>query len=317
MNLDMADRNSVPEEFACIWPRKGVGIITIETEKRWVHSSCDVFVVVSCRGILNSLIFTKAWSMQPCPPVVSSSVFSFRVDSILKCIVYIKLKDSWLRAFLSCMNQTSRDRVNSCRVRTHENNSGDAVRRLSLIIQSIFCAQSGDSIRLTVWKWSGESRYPGAFPPVLENFRGAFSPGPTDSPWVSEDVVTSKLDNCNALLYGLSEYKIQRLQYVLTSASKLVTLSRKHDHISPVPMELHWLPIEQRVEVKILLFTCKVVNGMAPAYLQDLLDLHRPCRSLRSGNKQLLKTQCYDIKSYAYRAFSTCAPSLGMPFQGS
>ena len=52
-------------------------------------------------------------------------------------------------------------------------NSGDAVRRLGTIIQSIFCAQSGTSIRLTVWKWSGESRYPGfpgALPPMLENF---------------------------------------------------------------------------------------------------------------------------------------------------
>ena len=87
MNLDMVDRNSAPEEFACIWQSKWVGIITIETEKMWVHSSCDVFVVVSCRGILNSLIFTKAWSMQAWIPVVSSSlyfwksVFSFRVDS--------------------------------------------------------------------------------------------------------------------------------------------------------------------------------------------------------------------------------------------
>ena len=126
----------------------------------------------------------------------------------------------------------------------------------------------------------------------------------------SEDVLTSKLDNCNALLYGLPEYKIQRLQYVLTSASRLVTLSRKHDHISPVLMELHWLPVEQRVEFKILLFTYKVVNGMAPVYLQDLLDLYRPCRSLRSGNMQLLKTQCYSLKSYAYRAFSICAPQL-------
>ena len=85
------------------------------------------------------------------------------------------------------MSQTSRDRVNSRRVRTHEKNSGDAVRRLGTIIQNIFCAQSGASIRLTVWKWSGESRYPGAFPPVLENFCCAFSPGPTDRPWVSED----------------------------------------------------------------------------------------------------------------------------------
>ena len=134
------------------------------------------------RGILNFLIFTKAWSMKVWIPVVSSSlylwksVFSFRVDSILKWRVYIKLKVSRLRAFLWYVSQTSRDWVNSRRVRTHEKNSGDAVRRLGTIIQSIFCAQSGANIRLTVWKWSGESRYPGAFPPVLENFGRAFSP---------------------------------------------------------------------------------------------------------------------------------------------
>ena len=45
-------------------------------------------------------------------------------------------------------------------------NSGEAVRRLGRIIQSIFWA----SIRLTVWKWSGESRYPRTFPPVLKTF---------------------------------------------------------------------------------------------------------------------------------------------------
>ena len=87
MNLDMVDRNSAPEEFACIWQSKWVGIITIEIENIWVHPSCDVFVVFSCRGILNSLIFTKTWSMQAWIPVVSSSLyfwtsfFSFRVDS--------------------------------------------------------------------------------------------------------------------------------------------------------------------------------------------------------------------------------------------
>ena len=122
--------------------------------------------------------------------------------------------------------------------------------------------------------------------------------------------VTSKLDNCNALLYGFPEYKIQRLQYLLTSTARLITLSRKHDHISPVRMELPWLPVEQRVEFKILLFTYKVVNGMAPAYLQELLDVYRPCRSVRSGNMQLLKTQCYNLKSYGFRAFSICAPQL-------
>ena len=181
MNLDMVDRNSAPEGSACLWQSKRVGIIMIKTEKMWIQFLCDVFVAVSRRGILNSLIFTKAWSMKAWIPVVGScfyfwkSVFSFRVDSILKWCrrVYIKLKVSWLRGFLWCMSQTSRNRVKRRGVLIQEKNSGDAVRRLGTIIQSIFCAQSGASIRLTVWKWSGESRYPGAFPPVLENFRRA------------------------------------------------------------------------------------------------------------------------------------------------
>ena len=133
--------------------------------------------------------------MQAWIPVVSSSlyfwksVFSFRADNILK-------SDGdficWLRAFLWCI-QTSRDQDNSRRVRTHEKNSGETVRRLGTIIQSIFCAQSGAGVRSNFWKWSGESRYPGALPPLLENFRPAFSPKPTDCHWVSEDVVTFEI----------------------------------------------------------------------------------------------------------------------------
>ena len=61
---------------------------------------------------------------------------------------------------------------------------------MGTIIQRFFCAQSGAGIRLNFWKWFVKSRYPGALSPVLENFRRAFSPGPTDRPWVSEDAIT-------------------------------------------------------------------------------------------------------------------------------
>ena len=47
---------------------------------------------------------------------------------------------------------------------------------------------------------------------------------------------------------------------------------------------------------------------MAPVYLQDLLDIYRAYRSLRSANMQLLKTQCYNLKSYGFRAFSIWPP---------
>ena len=37
MNLDMVDRNSGPEEFACIWQSKRFGVLMIETEKMWIQ----------------------------------------------------------------------------------------------------------------------------------------------------------------------------------------------------------------------------------------------------------------------------------------
>jgi hypothetical protein len=75
-------------------------------------------------------------------------------------------------------------------------------------------------------------------------------------------------------------------------------------------MDLHWLPVEQRINFKILLFAYKIVNGLAPSYLSDLLVLYVPRRALRSGEKLLLCQPSYRLKSYGFRAFSVCAPTL-------
>ena len=73
------------------------------------------------------------------------------------------------------------------------------------------------------------------------------------------------------------------------SAARLAESSWKYEHISPLLMELRWLPIEQRVEFKILLYVFKIVNDMAPSYLQDLLELYRPTRYLTSTKKSYCK----------------------------
>ena len=122
--------------------------------------------------------------------------------------------------------------------------------------------------------------------------------------------VTSRIDNCNALLYGLPSYLIQRLQYVLNSTARLISLSRKADHITTLLIDLHWLPVEQRINFKVLLFTYKIVNGLAPSYLNDLLVPYVRRRALRSADKFLLCQPSYRLKSYGFRAFSVCAPSL-------
>ena len=71
------------------------------------------------------------------------------------------------------------------------------------------------------------------------------------------------------------------------SAARLVTVSRKRDHITPILRRLHWLPVSYRIIFKILLLTYKALDGQAPSYIKDLLKYKNSGRVLRSSNKHL------------------------------
>ena len=46
--------------------------------------------------------------------------------------------------------------------------------------------------------------------------------------------VTSRLDYCNLLLYGTPNELTDKLQRVQNTAARLLTRTRKYDHITPV-----------------------------------------------------------------------------------
>jgi len=70
-------------------------------------------------------------------------------------------------------------------------------------------------------------------------------------------LVTSKVDYCNSLLYGVPNQLIQKLQSVQNAAARPLTYTNKLEHIKPLLKQLHWLPVELRIQYKILLMTFK------------------------------------------------------------
>ncbi len=100
--------------------------------------------------------------------------------------------------------------------------------------------------------------------------------------------MTSRLDYCNALLGGCPVSSINKLDIAHNAAARVLTRSRKYDHITPILQSLHWLPIKFRISYKIFLLAYKALNYLAPAYLTNLLSRYNPTRSLRSQNSGLL-----------------------------
>ena len=79
--------------------------------------------------------------------------------------------------------------------------------------------------------------------------------------------------------------RLETFQRVLNSAARLLTGTHKYNHITPILIELHWLPVEQRI-------------------------IYKPSRSLRSSKANLLNEPRFNVNSNGGRAFYVYSPRL-------
>jgi len=123
--------------------------------------------------------------------------------------------------------------------------------------------------------------------------------------------VTSRLDFHNGLLAGIADKHLSRLQVAQNNAARLLTGTRKSDHITPVLIQLHWLPVRERIAYKILTTIHSALHSPnAPSYLQECFIIYKPARNLRSS------TDCWNVVtpknsgSYGARSYTVLGARL-------
>jgi hypothetical protein len=90
------------------------------------------------------------------------------------------------------------------------------------------------------------------------------------------------------------------------------TGTRKYDHITPALINLHWLPVRERITFKVATLAFKTIQSGQPPYLASLIQRYHPTRQLRSASEVRLQPLELRIarKVITTRAFSAAVPTV-------
>ena len=114
-------------------------------------------------------------------------------------------------------------------------------------------------------------------------------------------LLTSKLDHCNSLLAGTSNYKLRELQAIQNMSCRIICALPKYDHISSQIQDLHWLKVKEQITFKRAIFMFLCIRDQAPVYLKSLLPcIETSCRTLRpSTSNQIDRAHCKNSQAKA------------------
>ena len=123
--------------------------------------------------------------------------------------------------------------------------------------------------------------------------------------------VLSRLDYCNALLSGVPQYLLDRLQRVQNAGARLTVKASKSDHITPILHSFHWPPVAARINYKVSTLCYSFLSDSGPEYLPRVLRIYTPSRQLRSSSdNSILCVPSVKTKTFGQRSFSYDGPVM-------
>ena len=90
------------------------------------------------------------------------------------------------------------------------------------------------------------------------------------------DITKTSSNVVYSIYHGLPGYKLHKCQRVLNSSARLVLCAPRFCHITLLLWKLHWLPVHFCIKFKSLLITSKVLKGLSPLYLSELIYVLPP-----------------------------------------
>jgi hypothetical protein len=130
-----------------------------------------------------------------------------------------------------------------------------------------------------------------------------------DATSVAVSLIQSKLDYCNSLLYNTSASNLNSLQRIQNNLARLVLQPSTPTSSTTLLHALHWLPVQHRITYKVACLTHAAIQHKQPSYLNNLIQLHIPTRTLRSSNQHLLIVPRTSLK-LTDQSFHIAAPTV-------
>lgn len=128
---------------------------------------------------------------------------------------------------------------------------------------------------------------------------------------LASSLVLTHLDYSNSILCGLPKKSIMRLQRIQNWAAKVVLHRDKYSSSTEALIILHWLPIKERIDFKILSLVYKCIYNLAPPYLSSLLKIKKFARCTRASFAGItLEVPIVKKSTFAARSFSVYGPTI-------
>ena len=123
-------------------------------------------------------------------------------------------------------------------------------------------------------------------------------------------LILTRMDYCNSVLYGAPSSSIQILQRAQNNAARIVLQAPRRSHARPLLRDLHWLPIQHRIEYKVAVLTFKSrSSATAPTYLSRHIKAAVSERTLRLSAVPLLDKP-FTRTDFARRAYRCSVPTV-------